>query len=139
MIRCTILILMISFFIAGCRQASDNALPNMSFLNRTSVLEMRKGLLEAFPPGTPRALVEKALIKKGGAVHKGKISGMYSFPNETNVHSYRYTKPIYLRFLHDGSYVITVFYDENDLVKRNVITRDGVQRDSIEISGPTSL
>lgn len=137
--RFTVLMFIASIFMTGCGQASEDGLSDMSFLNRSNVTEMQKGLLEAFPPGTPRNLVEKALIEKGGAEYKGKLEGMYSYPNENNAHGYHYKKPFYLRFLHDGSYRISIFYDENERVKKEVITIEGKPRDAISISGPTGL
>lgn len=93
-------------------------------------------MLEAFPPGTPKQYVDKALIDKAGAESQGKIDVSYAYPREHNVYSYEYQKPFYLRFLHDGRYVITIFYDQNDKVKDKVKMIDGRVMRGILISGP---
>lgn len=114
---------------------SHETLPNMSFLNGN----IKKGLQNAFPPGTPRDYVEKALIGKGGAIYKGKVEITHAYPDEHNVHKYEYRQPFYLRFLHDGRYTIGIFYDENNLVKKEVKTVDGRTISGITVSGPTGL
>lgn len=100
---------------------------------------MYRGIGEAFPPGTPKHYVERALVEKAGAEYSGQIEATSGYPLEHNVHTYHYQKPIYLRFLHNGSYVIAVFYDENDRVKKEVRTVDGRTMEGITISGPTGL
>lgn len=132
-------VFLMSIFMGGCGQADDGLPDIKSILNRANVTEMHRGLLEIFPEGTPREYVEEVLIRRGGATYRSKLEGMYSFPDEDNVHGYHYQKPFYLRFLHDGSYTITIFYDQANRVKKEVITIDGQKRNSISISGPTGL
>lgn len=131
--------MVISLFISACGQAAEDGLPDMSFLNYTSVTDIHNGLLQAFPPGTSKEFVEKSLIEKGGAKFIGKFDGRYSFPDEKEVYTYRYQKPFYLRFLHDGKYTITIYYDESKKVKEDLFDKYGNKRNPINISGPTGL
>lgn len=118
---------------------TGDGLPNMSFLNDRKTSAMQQTMSEIFPPGTSKDFVEKSLIEKGGATYKGKIDIMHTFPGESNVHSYEYRKPFYLRFLHNGRYVITIFYDENNRMKNKVKMSDGRVVAGILISGPGAL
>jgi len=128
-----------SIFTAACGQAADDGLPDISFLNQSSVGEMHNGLLDAFPPGTAREFVQEALVEKGGATYLGKIKNVHDEPFATNIHQYQYRKPFYLRLGHDGKYLITIYFDEQDRVRSSIKHEWSVESPAVIISGPTGL
>jgi len=138
----SILAILILGFSATSRGQTDDGLPDMSFLNRGGSIEMGKELMKVFPPGTSRDFVHRALVEKGGAKYEGQIKPSdlsYTYFEANNVHKYRYRRPFYLRFLHDGRFTIVIHYDENDRVKSKLTTRNGKTRNPISVSGPTGL
>lgn len=126
----------------ACGQANDE-LPNIkSILHRGSASDMAEGLKIIFPEGTSRDYVHRVLVEKGGVTYEGQMDNVFNENFTRNAHQYRYQKPVYLRFIHNVKYLITIFYDGNDKHLTDIIpTESGHQTrewyPAILISGPT--